>query len=117
MPFGIPGETLSILRMAFWTKLGRFDRALAILDATLARGPRGNLHLNRAQLLELLGRREEAVESYRAALRRDPENLETRLAVTETLFAWGWERQRVLAFVAGSESLSGREERVGPGAP
>jgi hypothetical protein len=54
---------------------------------------------HRATLLILLGRREQALEAFRTALRYDPFDGSMRLQAVETLVGWGWDGPRILAFM------------------
>ncbi len=91
--------TLALAKAWVWVRLGQRERALRVLDRAVARGAQVEVHRNRASLLALLGRREEALEAYRGALRVDPLDGMTRLKVLETLASWGWDKERVLAFM------------------
>ena len=101
-----------------WLYLRRPVRALAVLDRALSRGAHGILLRHRASTLALLGRREEAVEAYREALRFDPLDGTTRIEVVQTLFGWGWEPGPLQAFVTqfDAEGSSGAEDSSGPAA-
>lgn len=110
--------TLAMCRALAWLYLRRPVRALAVLDRALSRGAHGILLRHRASALALLGRREEAVEAYREALRFDPLDGTTRIEVVQTLFGWGWEHGQLQAFVTqfAPEGSSGGQNSPGPAA-
>jgi tetratricopeptide (TPR) repeat protein len=110
--------TLAMCRALAWLHLRRPVRALAVLDRALSRGAHGSLLRHRASTLALLGRREEAVEAYREALRFDPLDGTTRIEAVQTLFGWGWEHGQLQAFVTqfDTEGSSGGQNSSGPAA-
>lgn len=107
---------LAMCRALAWLYLRRPVRALAVLDRALSRGAHGTLLRHRASTLALLGRREEAVQAYREALRFDPLDGATRIEVVQTLFGWGWGRSELQAFVTqfDTEDSSGPANGSGP---
>ncbi|HLA78364.1 MAG TPA: hypothetical protein VJU18_12350 [Vicinamibacteria bacterium] len=107
---------VAMCRALAWLYLRRPVRALAVLDRALSRGAYGILLRLRASTLALLGRREEAVEGYRDALRFDPLDGTTRIEVSQTLFDWGWEKNKLQAFMTqfDEEDSTGGEDDSGP---
>ncbi len=78
----------------------------------------GRTHQHRAALLRVLGRREEAVEAYREALRFDPLDAESRVGVLGTQVELRWGKERIKAFMEEfAEPGSGSDEagRTGSG--
>ena len=56
------------------------------------------------------------MEGYRDALRFDPLDGTTRIEVSQTLFDWGWEKNKLQAFMTqfDEEDSTGGENDSGP---
>lgn len=93
------GDAMVRLKVLFWLQLGRRERALRVIERALQDGAHGSLHRHRAQLLRLVGRREESAEAYRASLRFDPLDGALRIEAVEALISWGWDKDRIQAFM------------------
>jgi len=92
-------DALALTRAWVWLVLGRPERGLGVLERAQGRGAHGMLHRHRAGLLSLLGRRDEALEALEGALRFDPLDGTTRIEAVETLVRWGWDKDRIAAFM------------------
>lgn len=69
-------------------KMGNLAEALAYINLKISQKPAVNAYELKAQILQKLGRNEEAVATYLALLKLNPDDYDAQLAVNQALAKW-----------------------------